>query len=530
MDFAFILFAFFCGLALKYVGLPPLIGFLGAGFLLNFLEFTPDDGLFKLADIGITLMLFTIGLKLNIRDLSKREVWLGSSMHMIVWVVLITLVFFGVSLTGIGYFGALDLQTCALLAFALSFSSTVCVVKILEESGEMKTRHGKLAIGVLVMQDIFAVLFMVIATGKVPSLWALGLLILPFLKPLWSKLLNVAGHGEMLPLMGFFLALGGYELFTLVGIKGDLGALIVGMLIAPHEKSSELAKSLLSFKDIFLVGFFLTIGFTALPNMEMLMTALAICALLPLNFVLFFFLFTKLRLRARTAYLSSLVLNNFSEFGLIVAAMLVSMSLLAKEWLVVLAIVVSISFLITSIAYRTSHRQYTRLKTKLKYYENPNRLPNDVYVQPQDAEVLVLGLGRVGKGAYTALRNELGDKVWGMDADPIRINRLKRKGMQVIVGDGEDIDFWENVELNDIRLVLLALPSVEDMRNIANQLRNANYQGQIASIARYEDEIEPLLEAGSDKVFNFFTEAGTGFAEESLAMLNNQRNLQHSLF
>ena len=76
---------------------------------------------------------------------------------------------------GFAYFADLSFKTAALLGFAVSFSSTVCIVKVLEESGEMRTRHGKLAIAVLVMQDVAAVLFLVVATGKVPSIWALAL-------------------------------------------------------------------------------------------------------------------------------------------------------------------------------------------------------------------------------------------------------------------------------------------------------------------------------------------------------------------
>ena len=147
-------------------------------------------------------------------------------------------------------------------------------------------------------------------------------------------------------------------------------------------------------------------------------------------------------------------------------------------------------------------------------------LPEDTYEQPEGARVLILGMGRVGKGAYLALRQALGEQVWGMDADPIRIRKLKKAGMQVMVGDGEDIDFWENTRLDGVELIMLAVPSVEDTSNITEQLRDANYRGKVAAIARYEDEIQPLLDAGTDKVFNFFTEAGTGFAEESLVLID----------
>ncbi len=81
-------------------------------------------------------------------------------------------------------------MTPVLIAFALSFSSTVCVIKLLEENGEMRTRHGKLAISILVIQDIIAVAFLVFATGKIPSVWAFSLLGLFLIKPLINKIIN----------------------------------------------------------------------------------------------------------------------------------------------------------------------------------------------------------------------------------------------------------------------------------------------------------------------------------------------------
>ncbi|MFT6993039.1 MAG: putative Kef-type K+ transport protein [Paraglaciecola sp.] len=496
-----------------------MIGYLFAGFALNYLGFQSTDSLQTIANLGITLMLFTIGLKLNVRDLYKKEVWLGSISHATLWVTLINLLLLGLSWLGLAAFADLDWSSQVLLAFSLSFSSTVCIVKILEESGEIKTRHGKLAIGVLIMQDIVAVMFLVIATGNIPSMWSILLLLLFFAKPIWSIILERVGHGELLILSGFLFAIGGYELFEAMGIKGDLGALIVGMFIATHIKSTEMSKALMNFKDIFLVGFFLTIGFSALPTLDLMLTAIILCLFIPIKFALFFALFTFLKLRARTSYLASLVLSNYSEFGLIVVALLVSLGWLSSQWLVVLALAVSLSFVLTGLAYKTSHNQYTKFKDLLKTFESPHRLHEDVYVQPVGAEIIVIGLGRVGKGAYLSLNSMVDKRVWGMDADPSRISHLKKIGYQAMVGDGEDVDLWDNMNLTEVQLILLALPSIDDICNITEQLQHANYTGKIASIARYEDEIQPLIDAGSDKVFNFFTEAGMGFAEESLQLL-----------
>ncbi|WP_432473564.1 cation:proton antiporter [Amphritea sp. HPY] len=526
MDFIWILFAYFCGLSLKIIGLPPLIGFLLAGFLLHFLGIEPTASLDTLADLGITLMLFTIGLKLHIGDLLRREVWASTLSHMGLWTLLFGSLALLMATVAVPFYSEVDLQTAALLGFALSFSSTVCIVKLLEENGELKTRHGQLAIGVLVMQDIVAVLFLVIATGKLPSLWALLLFALIFARPLLFRLLDKAGHGEMLPLTGFFFALGGYELFQLVGVKGDLGALVFGILLSQHSKATELTKSLLSFKDLFLIGFFLSIGFTALPTWSMLGTATLIALLIGVKFLMFFILFTRLQLRSRTAYLASLALSNFSEFGLIVAALSVDSGWLSREWLVILALAVSISFIITSVLYPSAHRFYMLHKARLKQYESSVRLAADSISQPKDAEVLVIGLGRVGKGAYKSLQNILDHRVAGLDSDRFRAQELQQMGMNICIGDGEDADFWENFDTSDIGLILLALPSIEDSRNITYQLVNAGYQGKIAAIARYEDDREKLLEAGIDKVFNFYKEAGTGFAEDSLMLMTQPDQLE----
>ena len=523
MEYAFLLFAFICGLTVKLVGIPPLVGYLVAGFLLNIFGYTLTDALDHIADLGITIMLFTIGLKLNIRDLSKREIWAGSISHTIIWAGIITFCIYGVAVIASQYSDALSWQSALTIAFALSFSSTVCVVKVLEDSGESRTRHGRIAIGILVMQDIFAVVFLVAATGKIPSLWALGLFALLPAIPLINRIINTSGHGELLPLTGFILALGGYNLFEAVNVKGDLGALIFGIMLAQHEKSSELAKSLMSFKDLFLIGFFLSIGLTALPDLNMIMLALVFCLFLPIKAALFFALFTLLRLRGRTAFLGSLVLSNYSEFGLIVGALTVSMGLLSNDWLVVIALSVSISFVITSIMYRNSHSYYHKYKHIIKRFEKERRLVEDIYPQLHHAEFLVVGLGRVGKGAFNSLSKLSDVSVWGMDADQSKVNQLKQQGMNVICGDGEDIDLWDNLDIHNVQLILLALPSISDAINVTKQLKNAGYSGKIAAIARYEDEVQYLLDKGVDKVFNFFTEAGLGFAEESLSYAKTQK-------
>ena len=240
MSAMFLAIAFVLGFAARQVGLPPLVGFLAAGFTLNGLGFESGPLLVQFADLGVTLLLFWIGLKLKIETLLKPEVWAGASFHMAVTVVVFGLAIFALSTAGVHLFAGLTLATSALIAFALSFSSTVFAIKALEEKGEMQSLHGRVAIGILIMQDIIAVVFITVSTGKIPSVWALALFGLVLLRPLVFRIMDRCGHGELIPLFGLFAALVlGAEAFDLVGLKADLGALILGVLLAKHRRAGE---------------------------------------------------------------------------------------------------------------------------------------------------------------------------------------------------------------------------------------------------------------------------------------------------
>jgi len=310
-DVTWITLAFILGFLARLISLPPLVGFLATGFLLNYLGITSGEVLQKLADLGITLLLFTVGLKLNLKILIRPQVWSVTVLHIASIIAIFGSIIFGLALMSVPLFSGLDLKLSLMLAFALSFSSTVFVVKTLEDKGEMKSLHGRIAIGILVMQDLAAVVFLAASIGKIPSLWALLLFLLIPLRPLFHYILQKTGHGELLILYGLVLALGGAELFELASVKGDLGALIIGVLISTHPKSDEMAKTMLGFKDLFLVGFFLTIGMSGHLSLEALIIGLLLVPFVFLKSTLLFTLMTRFRLRARTSLLATLNLTIF---------------------------------------------------------------------------------------------------------------------------------------------------------------------------------------------------------------------------
>ncbi|WP_166347598.1 cation:proton antiporter family protein [Phytoactinopolyspora limicola] len=520
MDPAFILVPFLGGLAAMSIRLPPLVGFLAAGFVLNAMGYELTSELDTIAGLGVTLLLFTIGLKLNVRTLLRREVWGSATVHMAVSTGLFVAMLAGLKLVGLSMLNSADWSTFVLLAFALSFSSTVFAVKILEDRSESRSLYGRLAIGVLIMQDIFAVVFLTASTGELPSPWAIGLVLLIPAAPLLRRLLARIGHGEMQILFGVVLALVlGYALFEQVGIKGDLGALIIGMLLAPHPAANRLSKSLFTMKELFLVGFFVSIGLTALPTLETVGMALLLVVILPVKSVLFMAIFNGFRLRHRTSFLAALSLSNFSEFGLIVAALAAGLGWLDDDWLVVLSLAVALSFVAAALLNARSSRLLGRAEARLPH-QDPSRLhPQDRPIDVGDAQAIVLGMGRVGRGAYDQLAAGHGLRVLGVETDEAKVEQLRADGYHVVEGDATDADFWDRIVIADhVRHVLLAMPYHAGNLFALDQLHGRSFSGRVAAVVTHLEEVEPLRQLGAHAVFHLYDEAGTALADSAVAI------------
>ncbi|MDN3558041.1 cation:proton antiporter family protein [Halomonas maura] len=517
IDPAFILAAFLGGLTAMSLRLPPLVGFLAGGFVLNALGYDATPLLDILADVGVTLLLFSIGLKLDIRTLLRNDVWGGASLHMLASTLSLVGLLSLLKWLGLPLLADSGWQTLALLGFALSFSSTVFVVKVLEKRSETQTAYGRLAIGVLIMQDIFAVVFLTASTGSLPSPWALALVLLIPLAPALRALLDRLGHGEMQMLFGMLLALVlGYALFESLGVKGDLGALIIGLLLAPHPAAQTLARSIFSLKELLLVGFFLSLGLTAMPDWELLGVALLLVLLLPLKSLLYQWVFLRFRMRHRTSVLSTLSLTNYSEFGLIVGAIAASNGWLPASWLVVLSLAVALSFGASAILNGFSERIYRWLEPRLPAIDISELSPSDRPIEVGDAEAVVLGMGRIGRSVYRRLQKEYGLQVLGIDSNPKSIKRLTALGFNVLEGDAVDSDFWDKLLMSpDVRMVVLAMPHHAGNLFALKQLRSRRFQGRITAVVEFPEEIEPIRELGAHAVFHVYDEAGRALADSA---------------
>ncbi|NVK30010.1 MAG: cation:proton antiporter [Gammaproteobacteria bacterium] len=514
MDPIIIVIALLLGLASRAVGYPPLLGYLVAGFAAAELGFGDAVLIGQVADLGVTLLLFTIGLKLDLRQLAEAPVWGSALAHMAIVVVLTVPTILLIS----AWFPSLSLASDSgawTLAFALSFSSTVFAVKMFDERGENAALHATLAIGILVIQDLLAVGFLVLSADYPPSIWALALLLLPLARPLLNALLSRAGHGELLVLFGVAVALGFYGLFEAVQLKGGLGALVAGVLIGRSRKSSELYKSLVSLKDLFLLGFFLQIGFYGLPSLEMVVVAVLLTLLVLLRPLTYYALLVMFRFRARTAFITGLSLFNYSEFGLIVGAIAVSAGLLSQAWLTTLALAMVLSFFLATPFNTRVHALYARYSETLHRLERKKRRKTERFADLGDASVVVLGMGRVGLGAYELALQQLGPVVVGVEENIGKVKQLAESGIHCVVGDAADYDFWLDAKLAEREMLMLCLSNHRENMTVIDLAREMGFKGKIAVATRFADQEAELHEHGCI-TYNIYADVGRGFAEHVL--------------
>jgi glutathione-regulated potassium-efflux system ancillary protein KefC len=516
MDPVWITLALALGMLARRFGLPALVGFLLAGFVLNAIGAVPGPFLLEAADLGVTLLLFSIGLHLSIRMFGRPEVWAVGLVHMALATTVLTLLLLGVGALGLPPLAGLDPPAAATLGLALAFSSTVFTVKALEDRGAQRTRHGRIAVGVLIIQDVVAVAYLALATGARPQPWALALLALPLLRRPLQRLLDHAGHGELLILFGVVCAMGGAALFEVAGLKADLGALAFGLMLAGSPKAHELSATMDGLKDVFLVGFFVTVGLTVPADASAFLLGGGLLLLLPLKSAGFLGLFSAARLRARTAWQASLDLATYSEFGLIIVAAAVAEDVLPQSALAVMAVAVGASLAVSAPIAARGDVLYDRYRQPLRRLQRRSRLPGDEDLHLRPVEAVVLGLGRIGSPALAAAEHRYPGRVLGVDVSPRVVERHRAAGHYAVVGDATDPEFWSRTEELLARLdwVLLTMATHEANLAAVERLRSRDYRGRLVATSRYPDQADELRELGVDVVFDVYTEAGAGFAAD----------------
>lgn len=528
--------------ALGVIGLvlrqPLIVSLLAAGILVGpsgFGLITSHDQIELLAHIGIALLLFVVGLKLDlhlIRTMGKVALATGLGQ------VIFTSVFGFLIGLGLG----LPVVEALYVAVALTFSSTIIIVKLLSDKREIDSLHGRIAIGFLIVQDIVVVLVMIGLTaigGRTGSegavfsqlLRVLGTgaaflggiaLMMRYLLPALLKYL--ARNQELLVLFAIAWAIFLATLGDALGFSKEVGAFLAGVSLASTPYREALSTRLVSLRDFLLVFFFIDLG--ARLDLSLLGAQMGKALIFSLfvligNPLIVLAIMGYLGYRKRTGFLAGLTVAQISEFSLILGALGLSLGHLTLETMGLLTLVGLVTIGVSTYFILYSGSLYQKLSSWLRFFERkvPHREATpDCPVSVPDSDIIILGLGNFGSGIALRLQ-EYNRKLVGLDFDPEVLEAWRKRGLPVVYGDVGDPEILEHLPLHRARLVVSTVRDRDLNLNLHKNLKARNYSGKVVLTARHEEEAQEFLAAGADMVLRPFFDAAAQAAHSLTAAL-----------
>ncbi|BDD87978.1 cation:proton antiporter domain-containing protein [Desulfofustis limnaeus] len=505
---------------------PLIIMFLATGILAgpSFLGIIHSyEQIELLAHIGIALLLFIVGLKLDLNLIrTTGPVALATGLGQIVFTSLIGF-FIAIGL-GMSYLSA------AYVSVALTFSSTIIIVKLLSDKKEIDSLHGQIALGFLIVQDIAAILALVGLTtlgasvGEdgagylsfvvigVKGLGVLGgvALLMKYVIP--SLVQRLAHSLELLMLFAIAWAVLFGAVSELLGFSKEVGAFMAGVSLASTEFRDSIGARLTSLRDFLLLFFFIDLG--ARLDWSMVGAQLGASLIFSLfvligNPLIVLVIMGVMGYRRRTAFLAGLTVAQISEFSLIVAALGLSIGHITEETvgLITLVGVVTISLSTYMILY--SYPLYRFFAEPLKVFErrNPYReAAIDTFAETEPVDVILVGLGNYGSGLMEHLLRRK-NSVVGIDFDPGALTKWRRRGVSVLYGDMADPEMHEQLPLQKARWVISTVRSREMNLALLHNLKKNGYTGKVALTATHSPEAADYENAGAHLVFRPFKDA-----------------------
>lgn len=508
------------GLLANRLRQPLLVAFIGVGILVGPIGTGWVSGIEQielLAQLGIAVLLFLVGLKLDlhlIRTTGPVAVATGLGQ------VLFTSVLGYLIAIGLG----MEPVTALYVAVALTFSSTIIIVKLLSDKRELEELHGRIAVGFLIVQDLVVVLVMigltafgrtdgnvandvVLVLGKGVGLLVGIALLMRYVLP-WL-LHHVARSQELLVLFAVAWAVTLASLSNWLGFSTEVGAFLAGMSLASTPYREAIGARLVSLRDFLLLFFFLELG--ARLQFDDAISQFTDAAVLsafvlignPLIVVL---IMSVMRYPVRVGFLAGLTVAQISEFSLIFAALGLSLGHIDNSAVTLITIVGLITITGSTYLILYSKPLYERLKRWLAPLDRSRGPRTDLSGPPSEADVILYGLGRFGSRVAHRL-DHAGYRVIGVDFDPKAVSRWNQERMTAVFGSGEDTDFLESLPLSHARWVISTIPAVETNLALLHGLRHRNYDGRIALTAHTQHETQRLYHAAPDIVLEPFSSA-----------------------
>ncbi len=504
-----ILVVFLVSIIMRFLKQPLIIGYIISGILvgplvLNLIKSANTVTFF--AEMGIAFLLFIVGLRLSphvVKEVGKISLVTGFGQ-----ILFTSFIGYGIALL-LGFSHITSLY----IAIALTFSSTIIIMKLLSDQDALDKLYGKISIGFLLIQDLVAVLILVVISSlaggaqegtlfftifKGIALLAIVSLISYYILPKFSDFF--AKSQEFLFIFALSWALGLSLLFFWVGFSIEIGALIAGVTLSIFPYSREISSKLKPLRDFFIIFFFIVLGSQMIfGNIASLIVPAIIFSLFVLigNPLIVMILMGSLGYDKKTGFMSGLTVAQISEFSLILIALGVKIGSIPQE---ILSFVTMIGLLtITGSTYLIIYSDTIcrRMAKFLSVFEKKKarkaRIPQKRY------DYLLLGYNRIGFSIIKAFSSLPGNFLV-VDCDPAVIKDLKFRGRNVLYGNIDDCEFLEDLKIGDFSLIVSTVPNKDTNELILEVLKRQKSNSVIILTARQIKDALNLYKKGADYV------------------------------
>ena len=480
-------------------------GLLVGPFLFGIISSSETWRLFS--EIGISVLLFIVGLGLTpqvIREVGKISLItaVGQVIFTAVIGVIVSLLF------------GFDLTTSLYISVALAFSSTIIVLKLLSDKGEVDKLYAKIAIGFLLVQDLIAValLFLIPLLSKsnasplvAAGLFLKGIVLIALIYGAAHFILPrindfVSNSRELLFLFSLAWGMGIAAIFNSLGFSLESGALIAGVSLSALPSRQEIASRLMPLRDFFIILFFIILGagMAALDFSEMIYPIIAFSIIVLVGSPLITMLLMGfLGYRKKTGFQTGLAIAQISEFSLILVALGVSLGHLAPEIISLITAVGLLTIFASSYLMMYSEPIYKRLAKHFDVFELKSL--QEPQAHKENYRGALFGYNRIGYDLLPALQS-LGSPLLVVDHDPSASSFVRSQGADAILGDADDQDFLASLPIAGIEYAVSTIPELETNLLILHESRRKNPEAFVMAVAhRIEDALE-LYKAGASFV------------------------------
>lgn len=501
---------------LRFFKQPLIVGYILTGviagpYLLNLIESKEYIDVFS--KLGIAMLLFIVGLGLKpriIREVGKVSLVTGLGQIFVTW--------------GVGFFLMKWMGFSSLIAFygalALTFSSTIIIFKLLSDKKDLDKLYGKISIGFLLVQDIFAAIVLlvisVIGSASISDGGTFIFSLFLFIKGISFFLLLYFAHKYFLPKISEFFAnsqellfmfsiswgLGLSALFYVFGFSLEIGALAAGVALASSSFSEEISSRMKPLRDFFILLFFVLLGSEiVLPDLGNVILPSILLSLFVLigNPIIVIVIMNLLGYKTRTGFQAGLTVAQISEFSLILMALGFSFGHVDQEAISLITLVGIITIVSSTYLIFNSDKVYSKIKFILRFLEFKRHSREEDVSRVRENDMIIFGYDRVGYD-FVSMAEKMKNKYIVVDFNPNSIKRLKRRNIPNHFGDAEDINFLEEIGFTKAKIVISTIPEFKTNLKLVSYFRNHNKSGIIIVISNSIKDAKELYKHGASFV------------------------------